>query len=62
MPDLSDLVPFPSGQVSDFYILVLGQVKINSQFCITYLVIYYETACCVENNVDPDQLAVSEAI
>ena len=27
MPDLSDLVPFHSGQVENFNILVLGQVQ-----------------------------------
>ena len=55
MPDLSDLVPFHSGQVRNFYLLVLGQVKINLQFCISF-----EITCCVENSVGPDQLA-SEA-
>ena len=39
MPELSDLVPFYSGQVRNFDLLVLGQVKINLQFCIAYLVI-----------------------
>ena len=28
MPDLSDLVPFHSGQVESFYLLVLGQVQV----------------------------------
>ena len=28
MPDLSDLVPIHSGQVENFYLLVLGQVQI----------------------------------
>ena len=37
MPDLSDLVPFHSGQVRNFYLLVLGQVKINVKFYISYL-------------------------
>ena len=32
MPDLSDLVPFHSGQVENFNLLVLGQVKI----CLSY--------------------------
>ena len=27
LPDLSDLVPFHSGQVENFYLLVLGQVQ-----------------------------------
>ena len=34
MPDLSDLVPFHSGQVENFYSLVLGQVQ-NKYKCIT---------------------------
>ena len=39
MPDLSDLVPFHSGQVRNFNLFGLGQVQINFQFCISYLVI-----------------------
>ena len=58
MPDLSNLVPFHSGHVRHFCLLVLGQVKIYIQFCIS--VIYYELTH-VENNVDPDQLASPEA-
>ena len=60
MPDLSNQVPFHSGQVRNFYLLVLGQVKINI-FCILYLIIYFELAHCLENSVDPDQLASAEA-
>ena len=30
------------------------------QFCISYFD-YYELTCCIENSVDPDQLASSEA-
>ena len=30
MPDLSDLAPFYSGQVENFYLLVLGQVQMFS--------------------------------
>ena len=40
MPDLSDLVPFHSGQVKNFYLLVLGQVlniKVNA---ILYFIFY----------------------
>ena len=38
MLDLSDLVPFHSGQDTNFYLLFLGQVKINLQtYCISYL-------------------------
>ena len=42
MPDLSDLVPFHSGQ---------------GKFLFTC----YELTSCIENSVDPDQLATSEA-
>ena len=55
MPDLFNLVPFHSGQVENFNLLVLGQVK------NLYKVNYYEFTCCIENIVDPDQLASSEA-
>ena len=60
MPDLSDQVPFHSGQMEIFYLLVLGQVQ-----CIKLIQIYssyfdhYEITSCIENNVDPDQLASS---
>ena len=62
MPDSSDLVPFHSGQVENFFLLVLGQVqmyKYNSVFHI--LINYYELTSCIENSVDPNQLASSEA-
>ena len=76
MSDLSDLVPYHSGQVENFYLLVLGQVQCikliqyklytlylsklyNSVFHI--LTNYYELTSCIENSVDPDQLASSEA-
>ena len=40
MPDLSDLVPFHSGQVENFNLLVLGQVQNLLlkliKFCISY--------------------------
>ena len=58
MPDLSDLFPFNSGQVEDFYLLVLGQVQMYSAFHI--LINYYELTSCIENSVDPDQLASSD--
>ena len=32
MPDMSDLVPFHSGQVKNFYLLVLGQVQMYSVY------------------------------
>ena len=66
MPDLSDLVPFHSGQVENVYLLVFGQVQMyivlslnNSAFHI--LINHYELSSCIENSVDPDQLASSEA-
>ena len=37
MPDLSDLVPFHSGQVENFYLLVLGQVQVY----IVNKILYY---------------------
>ena len=55
MPDLSDLVPFHSGQVENYNLLVLGQVQ------NLYKVNYYEFTYCIENSDDPDQLASSEA-
>ena len=65
MPDLSDLVQFYSGQVKNFNLLVLGQVqnlyKVNKIFVFYILINYYEITCCIENSVDPDQLASSEA-
>ena len=65
MPDLSDLVPFHSGQVENFNLLVLGQVqnlyKVNIFFVFHIFVNYYELSSCIENSVDPDQLASLEA-
>ena len=61
MPDLSDLVPFHSGQVENFNILVLGQVQNLSIFVFHILINCYEFTCCIENSVNPDQLAFSEA-
>ena len=66
MPDLFDLVPFHSGQVENFNLLVLGQVQNKIcikliKFCISYLINYYECTCCIGNGMDPDQLASSEA-
>ena len=43
MPDLSDLVPFHSGQVENFNLLVLGQVqnlyKVNKILYFIFLLI-----------------------
>ena len=64
MPDLSDLVPFHSGQVENFNLLVLGQVQTCIKlikFVFHILINYYEFTCFIENSVDPDQLASSEA-
>ena len=64
MPDLSDLVTFHSGQVENFNLLVLGQRKICIKlikFVFHILINYYEFTYCIENSVDPDQLASSEA-
>ena len=36
MPDLSKLVPFHSGQVENFYFLVLGQVQMYQVNTILY--------------------------
>ena len=38
MPDLSDLVPFRSGQVENFYLLVLGQVQMYKVNTILYFI------------------------
>ena len=64
MPDLSNLVPFHSGQVENIYLLVLGQVQMYSANTTLYFIFwinYYELTSCIENSVDPDQLASSEA-
>ena len=46
MPDLSDLVPFHSGKVENFNLLVLGQVqnlyKVNKNFVFYIFINYYE--------------------
>ena len=57
MTDLPDLVPFHSGQVEK--LLVLGHVQMYSVFLI--LINHYKFTYCIENIVDPDQLASSEA-
>ena len=65
MPNLSDLVPFHSGQVENFNLLVLGQMqnlyKVNKNFVFHIFINYYEFTSCIENSVDPDQLATLEA-
>ena len=58
MPELSD-----SGQVENFYLLVLGQVqryKVNTILDII-LINYYKFTCCIDHSVDPDHLASSDA-
>ena len=57
MPDLSDWYIFYSGQVENFYLLVLGQVQKNKVNTILYIVFhilinYYEFKCCIEYSVD----------
>ena len=61
MPDLSKLVLFHSGQVKNFYILSWDKYKQLMQFCISFLINYHELKrpCCMQNIVDPDQLASS---
>ena len=47
-----------------FYLLVLGQALTKlKQFGISFFINYNELTmpCCMENSVDPDQLASSEA-
>ena len=62
MPDLSDQVPFHSEQVKNFNLLFHAQVHCIKliQFCISYFN-YNKLTSCIENSVDPDQLASSEA-
>ena len=61
MLNLSDQVPFNSGQVRNLYFLVLGQVYRKLIQLNTILYVYYELTSCVENSLDPDQLASEEA-
>ena len=56
MPDLSDLVPFHSGQVENYNLLVLGQVQ--NLYNVNFM---SSDTCCIENSVDPVQLVSSEA-
>ena len=62
---MPNLAPFHSGQVENFYLLVLGQVQMyqaklyNSIFHI--MINYNELTSCIENSGDPDQLASSGA-
>ena len=60
------LVHFHSGQVENFYLLVLKQVQMNKVNTILYIVFhilinYYEFTCYIKNSVDPDQLASKNA-
>ena len=65
MPDLSDLIPFHSGQVENFIYLSLDKykcIKLIKKIVFLILISYYEVTCCIENSVDTaDQLASSEA-
>ena len=38
MPDLSDMVPYHSGQVENFYFLVLGQVQMYLANTMLYFI------------------------
>ena len=60
---LARLVHFHSGQVENFYLLVLAQVQMNKVNIILSIVFhnYYEFTCSIENSVDADQLASEEA-
>ena len=53
---------FIQDKFKNFYLCVLGQVQMYKliQFCISYIN-YYELTYCIENCVDPDQLASEEA-
>ena len=50
IPDLSDLVPFHSGQVT------CPESSINKNNSILYFnwISYFKLACCLENSADPD--------
>ena len=67
MPDLSDWYIFIQDKLKhSIHSLVLGQVQINEVNTILFilfhiLINYYEFTCCIENSVDPDQLAFEEA-
>ena len=66
MPDLSDLVPFHSGQVEKFNLLVLGQVQIlyilvNKMLYFIFLLIIMSSYVALKTALYPDQLASSEA-
>ena len=63
MPNLSDLVPFHSGQVINFYLLVLTSTNVLSEYNSVFhiLINYYKLTSGIENSVDPDQLASEEA-
>ena len=64
MPDLSNLVLFHSGQVDNFNLLVLGQVRNLykvKKIVFNILINHYEFTCRIEKSVDPDQVASEEA-
>ena len=58
MPNLSDQVPFHSGQVQNFYYLFLDKYNVLSQYNSVFHIFmnYYELTSCIENSVVPDQL------
>ena len=59
MPNLSDWYIFIQDKLKISIYLSLGQVQMNK--VNTILINYYEFTCCIENSVDPDQLASEEA-
>ena len=61
MPDLSNLVPFHSGLVEISIYLSLDKYKSKYNSVFHILISYYQLTSCIENSVDPDQLAFSEA-
>ena len=63
MPHLSDLVPFQDKLEISIY---LSWDQYKEILCISVChiglhVINFKLACCLENSVDPDQLASEEA-
>ena len=59
---LSDLVPFHSGQDTNFYFNTCPGTSKN-KFTILYFIFgnCYQLTCCVVNSVDSDQLASTGA-
>ena len=64
MPDLSDLVPFIQDKLEISSYLSWDKhkciKKVNTFLYFHILINYYQLICCIENSVEPDQLASSE--